>query len=303
MAAFTILDLIERTTDPLTRGMLITLASKSVILSRLPVKSIPGSADTYRRQTKLPALATRAIGANFTATKGKIDRLAEPLAVLGGAITIDNAELKMKGTSIAAEMQTHAESMALHFDKLFISGDAATNPTDFDGIYNRLSTGQVVAQGNTAGGDTLTLAKLDEMIDAVLGKPTLLVCNKTMRRKINTLSRAAGQAYEIVTDGFGRQITTYQGIPIVEPEYDETDTAILPFTEPAPNNAAAACTSIIALRTDDVNGLAMIQHESGLDILPPTLSGSQWTGAMEWLVSIKLANPRYAARLRGIKNA
>ena len=45
---------------------------------------------------------------------------------------------------------------------------------------------------------TLTLAKLDEMIDQVQGSPDVLFMNKTMRRKINALMRAAGQATETV---------------------------------------------------------------------------------------------------------
>ena len=72
----------------------------------------------------------------------------------------------------------------------------ATDPNEFDGLKNRLTGSQVIDMGATDGGDALTLPKLDELMDAVTGGPDLILCNKTMRRKVNSLVRAAGQAIE-----------------------------------------------------------------------------------------------------------
>ena len=67
----------------------------------------------------------------------------------------------------------------------------------------------------------LTLAKLDELFDAVQGGADVLFMNKTLRRKVNTLMRAAGQAQETVSDSFGRQIPAYAGTPIAVIEDDK----------------------------------------------------------------------------------
>lgn len=55
--------------------------------------------------------------------------------------------------------------------------------------------------------------------------------NKVMRRKVNALMRAAGQATETVSDAFGRQIQAYAGIPIGIVEDDAGSTPILGFDE------------------------------------------------------------------------
>ena len=68
------------------------------------------------------------------------------------------------------------------------------------------------------------------------GSPDVLFMNKTMRRKVNTLMRAAGQATEQVGDAFGRPIYAYAGIPIGVIETDKDGNEILPFTEPDLDN-------------------------------------------------------------------
>ena len=90
-------------------------------------------------------------------------------------------------------------------------------------------------------GGTLTLAKLDEMIDAVQGTPDVIFCNKTMRRKINALMRAAGQATETVSDAFGRQINSYAGCGIGVIEEDAEGNAILGFDEEDDTTSIYAC--------------------------------------------------------------
>ena len=134
---------------------------------------------------------------------------------------------------------------------------------------------QVIDQGSTSGGDALTLAKLDEMLDAIQGSADVIFCNKTMRRKISTLARAANQATEPVNDAFGRQLQAYAGTPIAVIEEDKDGNLILPFDEDNPGGGTAASTSIYAVR------MGLVEYVSGLqagnmDVIDQGLQSTQY---------------------------
>ncbi len=69
-------------------------------------------------------------------------------------------------------------------------------------------------------GGSLTLAKLDELIDAVRpGRPELLLMSKRTRRKLKDLRRSAGYMLESSINQFGQQVETYDGIPLVVDDF------------------------------------------------------------------------------------
>ena len=66
-----------------------------------------------------------------------------------------------------------------------------------------------------ANGATLTLSKLDELIDKVLGgEPDMLLMSRRSRRKINALVRAAGGMMETDRNQWGEFIQLWNGIAI-----------------------------------------------------------------------------------------
>ncbi len=72
---------------------------------------------------------------------------------------------------------------------------------------------QLVSMGTNGG--TLTLAKLDELIDKVLGgMPDMLLMSRRSRRKINALVRAAGGMMETNRNQWGEFIQLWDGIVI-----------------------------------------------------------------------------------------
>ena len=142
-------------------------------------------------------------------------------------------------------------------------------------------------------GGALTLAKLDEMIDAVQGTPTALFMNKTLRRQVNALMRASGQANETVSDVFGRQIPAYAGIPIGVIEDNANGAPILGFTEDGNSS------SIYAVRfgvSEYVSGLQC----GALEVLDLGTVQSWKQVDIEWIVSFAIFHGKAAARLAGI---
>lgn len=72
---------------------------------------------------------------------------------------------------------------------------------------------QLTSMGTNGG--TLTLSKLDELIDKVLGgEPDMLLMSRRSRRKINALVRAAGGMMETDRNQWGEFIQLWNGIVI-----------------------------------------------------------------------------------------
>ena len=127
--------------------------------------------------------------------------------------------------------------------------------------------------------------------------------NKTMRRKVNSLVRAAGQAIETVSDAFGRQLMAYAGCPIGVIETDKDGNEILPFTEPDLDNGDKNVTcSIYAVRFGAVEFVSGLQS-SPMEVIDLGLNCTVYETLIEWIVGLGVFHPKAASRLRGIKNA
>lgn len=293
--------------DPLARGVIEEFPRNSAVLERLPFMNVSSDSYKYNREASLPGVAFRGINETYVESTGVLNPVVESLSVMGGFSDVDRALVKTQGNLNdirAIHDGLKAKAAALFFTKSFFKGDSESEPRSFDGLQGRLTGSQLIDMGSSNGGDTLTLPKLDELIDAVQGGPDVLFMNKTMRRKVNALIRAAGQATETVSDSFGRMINAYAGIPIGVIENDETDTAILDFTEANPGGGAAASTSIYAVRfgvSEYVSGLQC----GPLEVIDQGLyaGGVSYRTLIEWICGIAIFAGKSAARLRGIKNA
>lgn len=291
----TLLEASKLQTDPLKKGVIEIFPRTSPVLERLPMFPIAGNSYTYNQEDTLPGVSYRGINESYTPDTGIINPTTERLVILGGLSQVDRALVKTQGNlnnlrSIHDGMKAKAAS--LKFTRTFFKGDSSSSPKEFDGLEVRLIGDQVI----DAEGNTLSLAYLDELIDAVQGGPDVLFMNKTMRRKVNTLMRSAGQAQETVSDAFGRQINAYAGIPIGVIEDDNEGNQILDFTEDGNT------TSIYAVRFG-FEWLSGLQNGS-LEVEDLGLvNGVFYTTLLEWLVGLCVWHPKTAARLSGITNA
>jgi hypothetical protein len=304
--SMTLLEMAKMQTDPLKQGIIEVFPAETPVLQYLPFKNIAGNSYRYNIEETLPGIAWRAVGGSYTESTGVVNPQTESLFILGGVAYTDRALVLTQGNG--PDLRAHsakgkAKAAALDFTKAFFKGDNATDMNQPDGLQQRLTGDQLIAQGSTSGGDTLTLPKVDELIDAVVGGPDVLFMNKTLRRKINTLMRAAGQATETVSDVFGRQIPAYAGVPIGIIENDSTDTAILGFTEANPGGGSNVGTSIYAVRFGVDEYVCGLQTKEGVDVEDLGLVGVSYQTLVEWLCGMAVFHPRSAARLYGIKNA
>jgi Major capsid protein GP7 len=301
----TLLEAAKLVQDPLKRGVIEIFPRVSPVLERLPFFNVNGQAYKYNIEETMPGIAFRGINETYTADVGVVNPQVESLYIMGGLSKVDRALVKTQGNvnnlrAIYDGMK--AKAAALTYTQKFFKGDNASDPNEFDGLQKRLTGGQVIDAGSTSGGDELSLDALDTMLDAVQGSPDVIFTNKTLRRKISKLARAANQATEPVTDAFGRQLQAYAGTPLAVVEEDKDGNLILPFDEDDSNGDAASCSSIYACRfglAEYVSGL----QAGNMDVLDQGLQGTFLQTLIEWICGLGVFHPKAAARLQGIKNA
>ena len=308
--AFTLLEAAKYGNDVIRQGVVKVISETSPMYQKLTFKSIKGNAYRYNIEQALPSVAFRGVGDTYTASTGVINPVTENLVILGGEVQIDRFIVNTMGNLQdikAAQYAMKAKAMGFKFTETFFEGDEDTDQNSFDGLRKRLVGDQKVL--NASGGGALTLAKLDTMIDSVIGTPDYLFMNRTLRRKITTLALSTYSGVSLIDYGsdssFGHQVTMYRGIPIVIVENELDGSTILDFDED-PGDATSDCASIYAVRfgEDYIHGItgeggnfADVKDFGELEASP------QHMGRIEAYVGLCVVHPRSAARLYGITNA
>jgi hypothetical protein len=218
--ALTLAEASKLSNDLLMQGVVETIVKDSPVLQKLPFIEIVGNGLTYNRENALPSIDFYDVDDTWVESTPTFAQVTANLKIMGGDADVDNF-LKATRSNIqdleAAVVELKAKALQQRFEEVFIYGDTATSAKQFDGLRKLINTeqagDQVIAMADT--GDTLTLDKLDELIDAVKGgKPDLLLMSRRSRRKINALVRAAGGMIETNQDRWGNFIQLWDGVPI-----------------------------------------------------------------------------------------
>lgn len=285
---------------PLASGIVEVFAKTNPVLERLPFINIAGSAYKYNQEQTLPGVAFRDFNGSFAESTGVVNPVVESLTLLGGDSDFDVAQIAMQtgdNNTRAAYDGMKAKSLSMEWVKTFLHGSTTDNPLSFDGLRKRLTGNQVLEAG--ANGGDLTLDMLDELIDAVRDVPSVLLMNRTLRRKVNSLIRASGAAIETVSDSFGRQVQAYAGIPIGTIDRDQSDGEIMAFDETQGTNDETSSIYAVVMGIDGVHGI-QTQPMTVRDLgeLPTKPS---YRTRIEFYSGIAVKHGRAAARLKGIK--
>jgi hypothetical protein len=218
--ALTLTEASKLSNDMLLRGVVETIIKDSPVLQRMPFIEVMGNSLTYNQEKTLPDIDFYDVGDTWNESTPTFEQKTANLKIIGGDADVDNF-LKATRSNVqdleAAVIEMKAKALRHKFEEIFIYGDSESSAKQFDGIRKLIDTEtgseQVVAV--SAAGDTLTLDKLDELIDAVKGgKPDMLLMSRRSRRKINSLVRESGSMLATDRDGWGNFIQLWDGIPI-----------------------------------------------------------------------------------------
>ncbi|MBI2171757.1 MAG: phage major capsid protein [Chloroflexi bacterium] len=193
----------------------------------------------------------------------------------------------------AAIIQLKAKAVRDKFEDTFVNGDTATDAKAFDGVDKLTVAGQAVSMGTN--GATLTLDKLDEIIDKVKGgKPHLLLMSRRSRRKLGALSRATGSGLlETDRNQFGMMAQFYDGIPIGVNDYISDAKTVGTSTD---------CSTLYAVQLGE-GGLVGLTSPGGLVV---ERVGSLETKdasrtRVKWYVSLALFSSIKVSKLTGVR--
>lgn len=287
--------------DPLQSGVVELIIETNPIMQYMPWQNIAGAAYVYNREQTLPGVAFRGVNDSYTESTGVVNRLAEPLKIMGGDLDVDRALISWS-TNIndtrAIEDAMKVKALSLTHLKTVFDGDSGTDANEFDGLNVRLTGNQVITAG--ANGAALTLAMLDDLVDAVQGSPSLLVMNKKCRQLVRQAARSV-PGLTISKDDLGREIDQYYGVPIAYTEFDAAGNQILGFDETV--GTANDTASIYALRFGP--GMMFGAQTSPISVrdLGELETKPAFRTRIEHYGTIVLQHPRCAARLEGVKLA
>lgn len=212
MAQETLLNLVA---DHLGKGVILTLAEESDILSSIEFKTVNSNVYKYNVADVLPEAKFRALGEQPAEGNLSTDIETEALAILFNDISVDRAISAFQNVNdvMAENTLAGAKAMAKTLSKTFFYGNNTTNDKEFDGLEARLSKGKGTAITHSLTGAKADIEKLEELIDAVDGRPSVIYVNKATRRILNKIARE-NNCYSQV-ERFGKYVDSFDGIPVV----------------------------------------------------------------------------------------
>lgn len=291
--------------EVLRAGVINVYASSTDLLRVLPFADIPGNALRYNQEETLPGIGFRGVNESYTESTGVLNPVVEPLVIGGGDVDVDKFITRTMGEGQrSAQEAMKIKALAHKWAHVFIKGDSTTEPREYDGLQTRLTGNQVVSNSAASGGAGLSLAKLDEAIDAV-DEAQYLLMSKATRRLLTTAARntSVGGTINYTLDEFGRRVTVYNDLPILIADPNGAAFATLAFDEAYTGGGTANGTSVYVLSFGE-DKLAGIQN-GAIDVtdLGELQSKPSMRTRIEWYAGISMYHPRAACRLRDIKNA
>jgi HK97 family phage major capsid protein len=293
--ALTLAEAAKLSNDIVLQGVIETIILDSPVLQALPFVEITGNGLTYNRENTNPNAAFFDVGDTWSEGTPTFTQVTATLKIVGGDADIDNYLLTTRSNIQdlqAAVIRLRAKAVQQKFEDTFVNGDAAVDTKSFDGIDKLTAGGQVTTMG--VNGATLTLAKLDEVVDLVKGgPPTMLLMSKRTRRTLNNLARTAGGFLQTDRNEFGQMVQFYDGIPVGVSDY-VSDTKTV--------GSSADCSTVYALQMGE-GALAGITAPGGLQV--ETIGSLETKDAtrtrVKWYVTMALFNTLKVAKLTGVR--
>ena len=216
--ALSLVESAKLATDMVKAGVIETVIKEEHVLDQLPFIEVVGNNFVYNRLNTEPTISFFTVGDAWTESTPDFTQVSVALKILGGDADVDNfiqsTRMNVQDVELAV-IQQKAKALARKWADTFINGDTAVDAKSFDGI-DKICAGLPAAQTVSMGtnGATLTLVKLDELIDGVKTKNIALVMSRRSRRTLQGLVRTSGAVLDSRPGAFLEWVQMYNGIPV-----------------------------------------------------------------------------------------
>jgi hypothetical protein len=285
--------------DMVQRGVIETILEESPMLRVMPFLEVEGNSFKYTQENTLGGAAFYPVNGVWSEAAATFTQKTANLAILGGDADVDNFVQRARSNvndQRAIQTMLKAKDVARTWEQTVITGDASADPNAFDGLKvlfpSTGASGQVMTPAT--GGGALTLALLDQLLDLVKGgKPDVLVMSKRTRRKLKSLLTASTHYVES-GDNLGRQILSYDGIPVLVSDF-------IADTEAADNGSGSTFSSIYAIHFSPADGLVGLTNGGieAIDVGPLETKDASRV-RIRWYVGMAVLRDSAVARMNGV---
>ncbi|WP_430479312.1 major capsid protein [Streptomyces sp. P11-1] len=268
----------------------------------------------YHRLVTQPNAGFRAINSEYPKSQVTRQRFTTDLKVLGGAFDIDRVLAQVGPAAsgeVSLQMQQKIKAANASFSNAVINGDSAVDAESFDGLDKALtgSTTEITLTNepgsdwsavNSQASGIAALKHLRKMYARLDGAPSALLMNADALAALETIGDFVSQLGTL--DAFGRTITTWRGVPLIDlgAKAGSNDPVI-------PTDPTEGTTDIYAVRLglDGFHGLSTSGGALVRQWLPDfSTAGAVKVGEVEMgPVGVCLKATKAAAVLRGVKVA
>jgi len=297
--ALTLAESAKLSTDMVLAGVIETIIKEEHILDQLPFVEVVGNNFVYNRLNTEPTISFFNVGDTWTESTPDFTQISVQLKILGGDADVDNfiqASRRNVQDIQAAVIQQKAKALARKWADTFVNGDTSVDAKSFDGIDKicaGLPAGQTVSMGTN--GATLTLARLDELIDAVKTKNIALIMSRRSRRTLQSLIRTSGAVLESRPGNFLEWVQMYNGLPVFINDYISDAKTVGTSTD---------CSTIYCFSMGEADqGVVGLTAADGLQIQPiGDLETKDATrNRVKWYTAIATLSTLSLARLIGVR--
>lgn len=303
--------------DKVDQAVIDEFRRESFILDRLTFDNAVspgtgGSTLTYGYlKLKTPSVAAgRAINAEYTPGEAVKEECTAKVKIMGGSFQVDRVlEDTAAKSEIAFQLSEKVKATRNLFHYLFINGNATNDSKQFDGIDVQItntstevtpdSAIDLSTSANIASNGPVLVEKLHYMMSLMAEKPDVLLMNGRMKSILQTIGYNLGY-YSRVEDSFGRQVDTFDGVPMIDMGKYYNGEA----TVDSIGNDENGCTSIYAVKLglNGVHGISPVGNKVVKTYLPNMSEpGAVKTGEVELLAGVVVKNSLLAGALRNIK--
>lgn len=277
-----------------------------------------GSTLTYGYvQLKTPSTAARRdLNTEYSNNEAKREKKTADLDIFGGSFKIDRVLQNTSGAvnEITFQLQQKVKAASNLFHYLVVNGSttAATGyqQCKFDGIRRLLSGASTVKSAESINLSTVEnidkymysfVLQINRWLQSMAAAPDMLLMNGDMLAVMQYIGQKMGY-YSREKDDFGREVTTYRGVPLLDAGKYYNGTKEVDCVATGETDGLS---SIIGLKIglDAFHGISPKESSAIIKSYLPDLNapGAVKTGEAEMVAGVVLKNTKMAGMLTDIR--